>query len=115
MCPHNNDPTLDSTDNPILNPDTPHSPNSPNSPETAPKKPRRKNKPGGGRPIKGTAPLDTVIKLRIDPYLLKRFDRLCKITGQHRSEALRYAMQLYIRSVEKRMKGDYNEQYWQDF
>lgn len=71
-----------------------------NSKQTA----KRKNRPGAGRPVKGVYKQSLEIKLRIDPYLLSRFDSVCRLIQIPRSDGMRTAMIKFIESIEKEIE-----------
>ena len=58
-------------------------------------------KSNAGRPPKGGISCSEQIKVRVDPYLNRRLNRMAKALGISRAEILRQSAQLYLDEMER--------------
>lgn len=62
---------------------------------------------GRGRPVQGLEKRSVNRNIRIEPYLDKRLDGICRMLGVSKSEAIRQGIVMYINEAEKIINEHY--------
>ena len=64
-----------------------------------------KNPRGAGRKIAGSEAKTERIQTRLEPWIIRRIENICRISGISMSEAVRQALLLYVNETEKNLKS----------
>lgn len=64
-----------------------------------------KNPRGAGRKLTGSEARTERIQTRLEPWIVRRIEAICRISGISMSEAVRQALLLYVNETEKNLNS----------